>query len=158
MTDTTKTDTLASCPFGGDNPKLTVWTPQDGQHRDYGGGAWIATVKSAAIELSKSSLTSEAVAIEAAIAAWNTRAAPTVNPLVWEEPSKANNQCKIARAINGDYYVDACGGRHQAWLESITKPYEVQIGEMVGTMTEAKAAADAHHAAMILSSLEGVTG
>lgn len=89
---------------------------------------------------------------------WNTRAAPTVKPLVWEEPSKANNQCKIARAINGDYYVDACGGRHQAWLESITKPYEVQIGEMVGTMTEAKAAADAHHAAMILSSLEGVTG
>ena len=64
--------------------------------------------------------------------------------LVWESPCEANNQCHIARTARGDYYVDVDGGRHQAWMESLTKPYEVQIGEPVGDMFTAQAAAQAH--------------
>jgi hypothetical protein len=64
--------------------------------------------------------------------------------LVWEDPCAANNYCTIARTPRGDYYVDVCGGRHQAWMESLTKPYEVQIGEPVGYMPTAQAAAQAH--------------
>ncbi len=65
-------------------------------------------------------------------------------PLVWESPCEANNRCHIARTPRGDYYVDVDGGRHQAWMESLTKPYEVQIGEPVGDMFAAKTAAQNH--------------
>jgi hypothetical protein len=65
-------------------------------------------------------------------------------PLRWEEPCQANNYCTIARTTRGDYYVDVCGGRHQAWMESLTKPYEVQIGEPLGCMISAQAAAQVH--------------
>jgi len=65
-------------------------------------------------------------------------------PLVWEYPSDLNNYCTIARTPRGDYYVDICGGRHQAWMESLTKPYEVQIGEQVENVYSAKAAAQSH--------------
>jgi hypothetical protein len=65
-------------------------------------------------------------------------------PLEWEEPCRQNNYCTIARTKCGDYYVDVCGGRHQAWMESLTKPYEVQIGEPLGCMYAAQAAAQAH--------------
>ena len=78
-----------------------------------------------------------------------------VAPLVWEPPTTENNSCIIARTPHGDYYIDVCGGRHQAWLESLKKPYEVQIGDVVGSMNEAEAAANAHNAAAVVAAFTG---
>ena len=88
--------------------------------------------------------------------AWNRRAALPVRvaPLVWEYPCSANNHTHIAHSIFGAYYVAVDGGRHQAWLEAHTKPYEVIIGDVVGRMGEAKAAAQADHDARIRAALE----
>jgi hypothetical protein len=80
-----------------------------------------------------------------------------IAPLVWEEPCQQNNRCHIARTRFGDYYVDVCGGRHQAWMESHTKPYEVEIGDFVGDLYAAEAAANTHHRATIMAAFTGET-
>lgn len=77
-----------------------------------------------------------------------------VKPLVWEEPCVRNNQTHIARSIFGDYYVHIDGGRHQAWLEAHTKPYENPIGEVVGCLYTAQALAQADYEQRILAALD----
>ncbi len=69
----------------------------------------------------------------------------TVKPLVWEEPSHANNWVHVARSIFGEYYVSIDGGRHSAWLEASVKPYENKIGDDVGSVYEAKELAEADY-------------
>ena len=80
-----------------------------------------------------------------------------IAPLVWEAPCQQNNRCHIARTRLGDYYVDVCGGRHQAWMESHTKPYEVEIGDPAGDLYAAQAKANAHHCAAIMAAFTGET-
>jgi hypothetical protein len=87
-------------------------------------------------------------------ASWNTRAAPKVKRLLWENPSKDNNYIHIARTLFGDYGIHICGGRHMAWIEKNVKPYEEFIGEEVGSVPEAKAAAQSHYEKQILEALE----
>lgn len=65
---------LKLCPFTGDVPKTSLWTPSDGEHRDFARGAWIFFIRSSVIEISGSSMTSESEAKERAIAKWNARA------------------------------------------------------------------------------------
>ncbi|MEO9648807.1 MAG: hypothetical protein ABJ360_22475 [Roseobacter sp.] len=89
--------------------------------------------------------------LEAELVKLRAGQAVAVKPLVWEEPTKLNNYCHIARTIIGDFYVGICGGRHQAWMESLVKPYEVQIGAVVGRLHEAQAIADAEYSRRILS-------
>jgi hypothetical protein len=76
-----------------------------------------------------------------------------VLPLVWQEPCQANYYCHIAKSVFGDYYVNIDGGRHCAFLEANEKPYERRIGDDVGSLYEAKAAAEAHHIAAFLAQL-----
>lgn len=65
---------LLPCPISGEVALKDVWTPEDGQHRDYGRNTWIVTIKSSIISVSGSSLVSEEEAYKRAIKAWNTRA------------------------------------------------------------------------------------
>ena len=74
---------LKPCPFCGDIPKLTIWNPSDGQHRDYASGVWIASIKSDFVEIEKSSWESEEDARNKAIKAWNQR------PSQWQDISTA---------------------------------------------------------------------
>lgn len=80
--------------------------------------------------------------------------APTVIPLVWEEPCTSNNHTYVARSCFGDFYIHICGGRHSAWLEAHTKPYERYIGETVGTVLEAQSLADEYYQVAVLAFLE----
>ena len=64
---------LKNCPFTGEVPKVDVWTPECGQHRDYGRGVWIVTIKSSSVEIKGSSMQSKGEAQNDAIEAWNKR-------------------------------------------------------------------------------------
>lgn len=82
-------------------------------------------------------------------------AKPRVKPLVWEEPSQENNWIYVARSPWGDYGVHIDGGRHRAWLEAHEKPHERWLGDDdVGSVYEAKAAAQADYEARVLACLE----
>ncbi len=85
--------------------------------------------------------------------------ARAVKPLVWETPCEANSWLHIARTERGDYGIHIDGGRHRAWLEAHTKPYERYLGDAdVGTVLEAMEQAEQEHRQYTISQLIDLEG
>lgn len=85
---------------------------------------------------------------------WNARAAPKVKPLVWEKLSERHYRCNMGGALNWRCESYQSG----EWFLGYSVPgYSDQLikGEWK-TADEAKAVAQAHHDARILSALEGM--
>lgn len=141
MTDKTEAPELKPCPFCGEKPRYSERLDEDlATHNQV---IW-KTVNCPECDVSFS--IPDGYESGTAAEQWNNRtdACAEVKPLVWEEPSAANNYCHIARTPIGDYYVNICGGRHNAFLEQHVKPYEVEIGETVGSVFEAQSFANDH--------------
>lgn len=64
---------LKRCPFTGEVPTTSLWTPDDGEHRDYARGAWIFFINSSLVEVAGASTSSEKEAFDKAVSRWNGR-------------------------------------------------------------------------------------
>ena len=128
-------DKLKPCPFCGSNAKLmggpmahetySVWCTGVGRHHmDYGFDK------------------------DTAIAAWNTRAAPKVKPLVWTAKGYAQTPFGKYLVVREDW-----SGEEDFWFICFAgKPYG-KCGEHA-TLEAAKAAAQADYEARILAAIE----
>ena len=104
---------------------------------------------------------------QTAVAAWNTRALPAVQPapavkvgvkpLEWEvtdwsagDGVKGENDCEWQTVATGLHYIIDWQGRG---IFCVTKPDELRI--YAGSLAAAKTAAQADYAARILAALEG---
>lgn len=104
---------LKNCPFTGEKPRIDVWTPEDGHHRDYGRGAWIVTIMSSCVDMEGSSLDSEEDAYSNAIKAWNTRATT-------KGEAELLKALEDARCVLADY----CGKDKEGDLGRFKRLYE----------------------------------
>lgn len=96
---------LNPCPFTGEKPVFSMWTPSDGRRQGYAAGVWVARIASSEISIEKSSRDGEDDAKSAAIAAWNTRA--TLSPAHIEDGEEVEVVATVCCSKDGDWYVDA---------------------------------------------------
>lgn len=150
------TDTLANCPFCGGEAR-------SGQRHTHSGDYMaFVSCRSCPIEMEKyvGDYDDPDVLEQSLIATWNTRAAPTVRPLVWVNNGR-NGALYSNKKMHGLFSYQYIIEPEEYGLATVTFGISChEFGSDVvwkGPIADAQAAADAHHAAYILSCIEGQT-